>query len=82
MFINKSKDGRNNICGKNISYIRKNMKISQRKLADLMQIGGLDIDKNAIQRIEAGQRFVTDIELVVFSNVLNVKFDKLLFSCD
>jgi len=79
MFINKSGDGKNNICGKNISYIRKNMKISQRKLADLMQIGGLDIDKNAIQRIESGQRFVTDIELIVFSNVLNVKLEKLLF---
>lgn len=79
MFINKSKDGKNNICGKNISQIRKNMKISQRKLADLMQIGGLDIDKNAVQRIESGQRFVTDIELVVFSNVLDVKIEKLLF---
>ena len=79
MFINKSKDGKNNICGKNISQIRKNMKISQRKLADLMQIGGLDIDKNAIQRIESGQRFVTDIELIVFSNILEVKIEELLF---
>ena len=78
MFINKSKDGKNNICGKNISVLRKNMKISQRELADLMQISGLDIDKNAIQRIEAGKRFVTDIELVVFSNVLETKIEKLL----
>lgn len=78
MFINKSKDGKNNICGKNITCIRKNMKISQRKLADLMQVGGLDIDKNAIQRIESGQRFVTDIELVIFSQVLDVKIEKLL----
>ena len=78
MFINKSKDGKNNICGKNISILRKNMKISQRELADLMQISGLDIDKNAIQRIEAGKRFVTDIELVVFSNVLETKIEKLL----
>lgn len=78
MFINKSKDGRNNICGKKISFIRKKMRISQRKLADLMQIGGLDIDKNAIQRIESGQRFVTDIELLVFSRVLEIKTDELL----
>ena len=54
------------------------MRISQKKLADLMQIGGLDIDKNAIQRIEAGKRFVTDIELVVFSSVLKTKIEKLL----
>ena len=52
MFINKTKDGLNNICGKNISKLRQNIKISQRELADKMQLIGIDIDKNAIQRIE------------------------------
>ena len=28
---------------------------------------GLDIDKNAVQRIESGKRFVTDIELKVIA---------------
>ena len=37
------------------------MGISQRELADKLQIAGLDLDKNAIQRIECGKRFVTDI---------------------
>ena len=78
MFINKTIDGRNNLCGKKIAYLRSNMGISQRKLADLLQIIGLDIDKNAIQRIESGKRFVTDIELKALSNVLNVSIDDLL----
>ena len=51
---------------------------SQRQLADLLQIAGLDIDKNAIQRIEAGKRFVTDIELTYFSKVLNLPYEILL----
>ena len=51
---------------------------SQRQLADMLQLAGLDIDKNAIQRIEAGKRFVTDIELIVFSKVLNVSLNELL----
>ncbi|MBQ9519379.1 MAG: helix-turn-helix transcriptional regulator, partial [Firmicutes bacterium] len=63
MFINKTEDGLNNLCGKNVAKYRIKMNISQRKLADMLQIIGLDIDKNAIQRIEAGKRFVTDIEL-------------------
>ena len=63
MFINKAKDGLNNICGKNVAFLRKNMGLSQRQLADALQLAGLDIDKNAVQRIESGQRFVTDIEL-------------------
>ncbi len=78
MFINKSKDGLNNVCGKNISLLRQNLKLSQREIADKMQLIGIDIDKNAIQRIECGKRFVTDIEIVAFSKVFNVTLENLL----
>lgn len=39
-----------------------------------MQLNGINIDKNAIQRIELGQRFVTDIELRIFAKVLEVTY--------
>ena len=78
MFTNKTNDGRNNICGTVIEKRRKEMGKSQRQLADLLQISGLDIDKNAIQRIEAGKRFVTDVELPYFSKVLNLTYEALL----
>ena len=78
MFINKTINGKNNICGEKIALLRANMGISQRALADRLQIAGLDIDKNAIQRIEAGKRFVTDIELKVLSKVLEITVDELL----
>ena len=78
MFINKTDEGRNNICGRNITRFRTAMKISQRELADRMQLVGIDIDKNAIQRIECGKRFVTDIEIVAFTRVFGVSFDELL----
>lgn len=78
MFINKSSNGLNNICGKNISKFRTDLKISQRQLADRMQLVGLDIDKNAIQRIECGKRFVTDIEIIAFAKVLNKNYEELL----
>mgnify|MGYP000775021956 CR=1 FL=1 len=78
MFINKTHDGFNNVCGKNIASIRKEMRISQRKLADMLQLVGLDVDKNAIQRIECGKRFVTDIELISLKRVLNVNYEDLL----
>lgn len=61
-----------------IELRRKEMGISQRQLADMLQVAGLDIDKNAIQRIAAGKRFVTDIELVYFSKVLNLSYETLL----
>ena len=78
MFINKSKKGLNNICGKSISALRKESGLSQRELADKLQLIGLDVDKNAIQRIECGKRFVTDIELITFAEFFNKTCDELL----
>ena len=77
MFINKNVDGLNNICGKKIAKLRKDLKISQRILADRLQLSGLDVDKNAIQRIECGKRFVTDIELLAFAKIFNITVDEL-----
>lgn len=78
MFKNRTKENLNNICGKRIAELRTEMKISQKQLSDLMQLSGIDIDKNAIQRIECGKRFVTDIELSVFAKVFNVDYKDLL----
>ena len=78
MFINKTVNGNNNICGRNVAMYRKAAGLSQNKLAGLLQLCGLDIDKNAVQRIEAGKRFVTDIEIVAFAKVFNLSFDELL----
>lgn len=80
MFKNKNTDGLCNICGKNVAKIRKAIvpMMSQRALADKMQLNGIDIDKNAIQKLEAGKRFVTDIELIVLAKVLSVTVDDLL----
>ena len=80
MFKNKTCTGRNNICGENVYRIRKlqSPKMSQRILAEKLQLYGLDVDKNAIQRIESGQRFVTDIELVALKEVMQVELHELL----
>lgn len=78
MFINKTKDGRNNLIGERLAVLRTSMKMSQRAFADKLQIDGLEIDKNAIQRIECGKRFVTDIELVKISQALKTTPDALL----
>ncbi len=78
MFINKTSDGLNNICGRNIASLRTELKLSQRELADRMQLVGIDIDKNAIQRIECGKRFVTDIEIIAFAKIFSVDYKELL----
>lgn len=77
MFINKTKDNRNNICGRAIAKHRKEMKLSQRAFAEKLQLIGLDVDKNAIQRMESGQRFITDIELVYIAEALKKSIGEL-----
>ena len=80
MYKNKTLKGKNNICGEKIYSLRKQLtpKVSQRAFADKLQLKGIDLDKNAIQRIECGKRFVTDIELKAFAQVLNTTTDDLL----
>ena len=80
MFKNKNADGTLNLCGKNVAHLRLALapKVSQKDLADRLQIAGLDLDKNAVQRIESGQRFVTDIELRTLAEVLGGSVDELL----
>ena len=80
MFKNKSQTG-NNLCGARIAELRKGSptKMSQRALADRLQLLGIDVDKNAIQRIECGKRFVTDIELAALARIFEVSADHLLF---
>ncbi len=80
MFKNKSDSGKNNICGEKIAILRKDAipKMSQRILAEKLQINGIDVDKNAVQRIESGERFVTDIELKVLAKIFNISCDELL----
>lgn len=78
MFKNKSANGKLNICGTAIASLRKKQKLSQRAFADQMQLMGIDINKNAVQKIESGQRFVTDIELKAFASYYKVTVDSLL----
>lgn len=79
MYKNKAPDGRNNLCSKQIARLRKQMRprVSQRLLAERLQVLGLDLDKNAIQRIENGSRFVTDVELAQIAQLLQVSMEEL-----
>ncbi len=80
MYKNKAADGSNNICGRKLRAYREALasKPSQKAFSDILQVAGLDLDKNTVQRIENGKRFVTDIELRVIARVLNVSYDDLL----
>ena len=78
MYKTKAPDGTNNLCGKNVSILRKKQNLSQNELAIKLQLLNLDFHKNTIQEIESGKRFVTDIELPYLAEALNIDIPSLL----
>lgn len=69
MFGNRTESGRNNIAGIAIYNRRKALGISQREVADRLRSHGLVIDKNAVQRMESGERFIIDTELIILGQI-------------
>lgn len=71
-------DGKSNIVGNKIYQLRKQQKLSQEELAAKMQLNNIEISQKVISRIEKHERFVTDYELLIFSQVLGVNIYDLL----
>ena len=71
-------DGKKNISGERIHQARTTLRLSQADLAARMQVSGVSIEREAISKIETGDRFVTDYELMVFAKVLGVSMAWLL----
>lgn len=74
----RSKTGQKNLISKNLIELRRKNHISQRMLAYRLQLAGYDIDKNVITRIETNKRYVTDIELKAFCEVLETTYQELI----
>ena len=77
-----SYNGKNNIAGNRIYLARTSQRLSQENLAARMQVEGVVLGREAISRIETGDRFVTDYELMIFSRVLGVSMEWLTEQTD
>ena len=67
-----------NIIGERVKLLRINAKLSQRGLAEKLQLAGIDMDKNVITRIETNKRYVTDFEIQALKELFNVSYDYLI----
>ena len=70
-------EGKRNISGERIHQRRTTLRFSQADLAARMQVRGVTIEREAISKIETGDRFVTDYEFIVFAEVLGVSMEWL-----
>lgn len=67
-----------NMIGENLIKLRKERGLSQRALANQLQLVGCDMDKSVITRIENYKRYVSDYELVALSNVFHITIEQLI----
>ncbi len=67
-----------NLIGERLIVLRKQHGLSQRALAQKLQLAGYDMDRNVITRIETNKRYVTDIELKAIASVFNVSYAYLI----
>ncbi len=71
-------EGKANMIGPNIRKNRIKLHLSQDALATKLQLRNIEISQKVISRIEKQERFVTDYELLAFSEVLKVDIYELL----
>jgi hypothetical protein len=74
------KNGSKNIIGSRVKLARLQIKplMTQENLAAKLELLGINMDRVGICRIESGDRFVPDYEVVAIATVLNVSVEWLL----
>lgn len=77
----RTENGDKNLIYKNLIAMRKERGLSQRGLAEQLQLRGCDIDKNVITRIETNKRYVADLELKALADFFRVSCEELMKDC-
>lgn len=67
-----------NVIGKKIKELRKSSGLTQRELAEKLQLSGAEFSDLTILRIEQGKRFVPDYEVVILADFFQITTDELL----
>jgi len=70
-------NNKKNVVGERVRSLRKRLKITQKQLAEKLQLLGYEFDRLTILRIEAGDRFVADYEVRALSEALEINIDNL-----
>ena len=73
-------NGSKNIIGERVKEARQNSNptLTQQDLSARLGVIGFNIDRVSISKIEAGDRFVADYEVVAIAKALNVSLEWLL----
>ena len=68
---------KNLVCAR-VESARKSQGMKQKELLAQLQVRGVDLNASGLSKLEGQLRFVTDVELLALSDILNVSVDWLL----
>ena len=78
MRLRKQALGSRNLIGIKVEETRKRRGMKQKELLAQLQVRGVDMNASGLSKLEGQIRYVTDIELVALSEILEVSVDYLL----
>ncbi|HCA55246.1 MAG: XRE family transcriptional regulator [Acutalibacteraceae bacterium] len=78
MRLRKQALGSRNLIGTKVEEARKKRGMKQKELLAQLQVRGVDMNASGLSKLEGQIRYVTDIELVALSEILEVPVDYLL----
>lgn len=64
--------------GARIGYYRNAIHLTQEQLSARLQTRGCDLTRNALAKIEVGQRHIYLFELILIKDILGVSYEDLL----
>ena len=74
----RTESGEKNLISKRLAKLRQEHHMSQRDLANKLQLAGYDMDKNVITCIETNKRYVSDLELKAIAEIFQVSYVYLI----
>ena len=63
--------------GKNIRALRERAGLTQEQVAARLQLGGCDITRSAVAKIEVGQRHLYPDEIILFKEILSADYEEI-----
>lgn len=61
--------------GKNLKTLREKRGFTQEYVATKLQLGGCDVTRSSVAKIEVGQRHVYPDEITVLKNIFNCSYE-------
>jgi len=70
-------DDKSNFCGEIVKNARKSANMTEEKLASMLQLEGLNVDRSFVSKVESRKVVLKDFELLIIAKILKIDLNNL-----